>query len=423
MTMGHSEKNFNKRSRTTGGKGDRHGVKNNGDKFKEDQVLTARMSLIKHKILVLSGKGGVGKSTVAVNLAVALALDGERVGLLDVDIHGPSVPKLLGLERAPIRADSEEMILPVLYEKTLKVMSIGFLLQGRDDAVIWRGPMKHGVINQFLRDVEWGDLDYLIIDVPPGTGDEPLSVIQLVEDADGAIVVTTPQEIALIDVRKAVDFCRKLSLRVLGVIENMSGFVCPKCGARTDILGAGGGEEMARSLGVPFLGRIPIDMQIVEAGDAGRPYIRHYGQTETSRAFARIIGHLTDAGDKGPTPSDPRKGDGKMRIAIPLAAGRLSLHFGHCEEFALLDVDLETKEITATETVPAPDHQPGLLPRWLHEHGANVIIAGGMGRRAQQLFAQNDITVVVGASPESPERIVSAYLDGTLEAGENICDH
>jgi len=421
MTIEHSGKSFNKGSRAAGGR-NAHGA-NNADKLKEKQVLMARMSLIKHKILVLSGKGGVGKSTVAVNLAVALALNGERVGLLDVDIHGPSVPKLLGLERAPIRADSEEMILPVLYENTLKVMSIGFLLQGRDDAVIWRGPMKHGVINQFLRDVEWGDLDYLIIDVPPGTGDEPLSVIQLVEDADGAIVVTTPQEIALIDVRKAADFCRKLSLRVLGVIENMSGFVCPRCGETTDILGAGGGEEMARSLDVPFLGRIPIDPQIVEAGDAGKPYVSHYAGTETAKAFARVIKPLTGGGDMVAEVPEARQGDRKMRIAVPLAAGRLSLHFGHCEEFALLDVDPETKEITAKETVPAPDHQPGLLPRWLHERGANVIISGGMGRRAQQLFAQNDITVVVGASPESPEQIVSAYLDGTLEAGENICDH
>jgi len=392
------------------------------EEFLDRQALAERMCRVKHKILVMSGKGGVGKSTVAVNLAVALSLAGKKVGLLDVDIHGPSVPKLLGLDSSPLHG-TQESIEPVVYEDNLKVMSVGLLLRGSDDAVIWRGPMKHAVIKQFLKDVEWGDLDYLIVDVPPGTGDEPLSVVQLVEDADGAIVVTTPQEIALIDVRKAVDFCHKLSLPVLGVIENMSGFVCPTCGEVTNILGAGGGEEMAASLNVPFLGRVPIDPQIVDSGDAGKPYVRHHAHSETSISFARIVKSLTDERDTEKLLSQPWKGDGKMRIAIPLAAGSLSLHFGHCEEFALLDVDPETKEVTAKETLPAPDHQPGLLPRWLHEHGANMIIAGGMGNRAQQLFAQNGITVVTGASPESPEQIVEAYLAGTLQTGDNICDH
>jgi len=392
------------------------------EEFLDRQALTQRMCRIEHKLLVLSGKGGVGKSTVAINLAVALASAGKEVGLLDIDIHGPSVPKLLGLDRATLEG-TQESLSPVVYRDNFKVMSIGFLLRGRDDAVIWRGPMKHGVIKQFLKDVEWGDLDYLIVDVPPGTGDEPLSVIQLIGDADGAVVVTSPQELALIDVRKAVDFCRKLSLPVLGVIENMSGFVCPKCGETTDILGAGGGEDMAKSVNVPFLGRIPIDPQIAVSGDTGKPYVYHYEGTETARAFTHIVNALTDVDKTVPQVPEPQKGDSRMRIAIPLAAGRLSLHFCHCGEFALLDVDLETKEITGTETVPAPGHQPGVLPRWLHERGANVIIASGMGQRAQQLFAQNDITVVVGAGAESPEQLVSAYINETLEAGENICDH
>ena len=258
------------------------------EEFLDRKVLTQRMRRIGRKLLVLSGKGGVGKSTVATNLAVALASAGKQVGLLDIDIHGPSVPKLLGLDGAPLEG-TQESLSPVLYRDNFKVMSIGFLLRGRDDAVIWRGPMKHGVIKQFLKDVEWGDLDYLIVDVPPGTGDEPLSVIQLIGDADGAIVVTSPQEVALIDVRKAVDFCRKLSLPVLGVIENMSGFVCPKCGETTDILGAGGGEDMAKSVNVPFLGRIPIDPQIAVSGDAGKPYVYHYEGTETARAITHIV--------------------------------------------------------------------------------------------------------------------------------------
>jgi len=407
-------------------KGKRHDQQRPGesaDQFTERQALAERMSQIRHKILVISGKGGVGKSTVAVNLAVALAQSGKQVGLLDVDIHGPSVPKLLGLEGAALFQGTGETIAPVRYGDNLKVMSIGFLLRGSDDAVIWRGPMKHGVIKQFLKDVEWGDLDYLIVDVPPGTGDEPLSVIQLIEDADGAVVVTTPQEVALIDVRKAVDFCRKLSLPISGVIENMSGFVCPKCGEVTNVFGSGGGETMAKNLGVSFLGRVPIDPQIAEAGDAGKPYVYHYAKSETAKVFAQIVMCLPDEGDPAHDGSDLQKGDGKMRIAIPLAAGKVSLHFGHCQEFELVDVNLETKEITNRVTLSAPGHEPGLLPRWLHEQGANVIIAGGMGRRAQQLFAQNDITVIVGTSAELPEQLVSAYLDGTLETGDNICDH
>ncbi len=254
--------------------------------FLNNQALQERLQKIKHKIIVLSGKGGVGKSTVAVNLAVALLAAGRRVGLLDVDIHGPSIPKMLHLENTRVEA-TPEAILPV--EKDgLKVMSIGFLIQDPDDAVIWRGPMKMGVIEQFLKDVEWGALDYLIIDSPPGTGDEPLSVCQLVRDPDGAVIVTTPQDVATSDVRRSITFCRRLGLPVLGVVENMSGFVCPKCGAVTNIFKTGGGARMAQDMGVPFLGRIPLDRAVDEAGDAGRPFVEEAG-TETAQAFARIV--------------------------------------------------------------------------------------------------------------------------------------
>jgi len=256
--------------------------------FQEQLELTERMSKIKFKIMVLSGKGGVGKSTIAVNLAVSLGLEGYKVGLLDVDIHGPSVPGLLNLQGRPVATEGNKII-PVPLSDNLKVMSIGFLLQNQDDAVIWRGPMKMNIIKQFLKDVEWGELDYLIIDSPPGTGDEPLSVCQLIDDADGAIVVTTPQEVALADVRKSINFCRQLKLRVLGVIENMSGFVCPKCGTVTEIFKSGGGETMAREMDVPFLGRIPIDANIAKASDAGTPYIYHYSKTDTAKAMTEAI--------------------------------------------------------------------------------------------------------------------------------------
>ncbi len=266
------------------------------DESLEQQALQQRMGHIRHKILVMSGKGGVGKSTVAANLAISLALAGKKVGLLDVDIHGPSIPKMLKLDDADVQV-KDGTIQPV--EKAgLKVMSIGFLLRDRDDAVIWRGPMKMGAIKQFLKDVDWGDLDYLIIDSPPGTGDEPLSVCQLAAPVDGAVIVTTPQDVATADVRRSIGFCRQLDLRVIGVVENMSGFACPKCGAVTDIFKSGGGELMAADMGVPFLGRIPIDPAVGEACDDGTPFVYHYGRTETAKAFARMVAPILELSDK-----------------------------------------------------------------------------------------------------------------------------
>jgi len=250
----------------------------------EQEQIRNRVKQIKHQILILSGKGGVGKSTVAVNLAVSLSLSGKSVGLLDIDIHGPSVPKILNLEGTALQTDGKAL-LPVEVSENLKVMSIGFLLQNSDDAVIWRGPRKYHMIKQFLKDVNWGELDFLIIDSPPGTGDEPLSIVQLLENADGAVIITTPQQLAIVDVKKCITFCRQLNLPVLGVVENMSGFVCPKCGERTDIFKSGGGEQMAEQMNVPFLGRIPINQQIVDACDAGQPYLQHYSQSQTAEAF------------------------------------------------------------------------------------------------------------------------------------------
>jgi ATP-binding protein involved in chromosome partitioning len=267
------------------------------------QKLRGRLSRIGHKIVVLSGKGGVGKSTVAVNLACSLMLAGKRVGLLDVDIHGPSVPTLLNLGAEKLAAEGDALLPVDLGD--LKVMSIGFLLRSREEAVIWRGPMKMGVIRQFLADVAWGDLDYLVVDTPPGTGDEPLSVCQLIEDADGALLVATPQEVAISSVRKTVTFCRQLGLPVLGVVENMSGFVCPHCGRGTDIFFKGGAEKMAAEMGVPFLGRIPLDPHIAAGGDSGRPFVHVEAASETARAFEAVVTAVTarcEASASAPSP-------------------------------------------------------------------------------------------------------------------------
>ena len=267
------------------------------EEIKEKIAIQHNISGIKHKIIVLSGKGGVGKSTVATNIAIALSQKGKKVGLIDVDIHGPSIPKMLGLEGAKLRG-TEEGMLPVDYSDSLKVMSIGFILRDQKDAIIWRAPLKHSLIRQFLRDVRWEGLDYLIVDSPPGTGDEPLSVVQLLENADGAVIVTTPQDVALTDVKKAITFCRQVNLPIIGVVENMSGFVCPYCGKTADIFKSGGGEKLASEMGVPFLGRIPIEPKIVESGDSGKPYLQYYRDSETSRAFDTTIQPILVLGDK-----------------------------------------------------------------------------------------------------------------------------
>ncbi len=257
----------------------------------DQQQITDALKRIKHKFVVLSGKGGVGKSTVAVNLAFSLSMHGSEVGLLDVDIHGPNIPKMLNIENERVMGD-EKGITPVLVPPHLKVMSMAFLLSTRDSPVIWRGPMKMGAIRQFLGEVHWGDLDYLIIDLPPGTGDEPLSIAQLIPETAGAIVVTTPQEVALLDSRKSVNFARVLKLPIVGIVENMSGFVCPHCGETTDLFKAGGGKKAAEEMDVPFLGKVPIDPKIVESGDSGEPIVLAHEGSPAAQAFHSIVDNI-----------------------------------------------------------------------------------------------------------------------------------
>ena len=272
-----------------------------GDKrlqeYLDSRQLQDRMDRIRHKIMVLSGKGGVGKSTVAANIAVALALEGRSVGILDLDFHGPSIPKLLNLENRRPGSDGQSF-LPVEYAHGIKVMSMGFLLPDENSAVIWRGPLKMGAIKQLLSEVSWGDLDYLIIDFPPGTGDEALSAAQLLPETDGAVIVTTPQDLSLTDVRKSIDFCRQVKVPIIGVIENMSGLVCPHCQGVIDVFKRGGGEAMAGETGVPFLGRIPIDPLVVESSDKGTPFVYHNNGTEAAKAFLLAIEPLLNLEDK-----------------------------------------------------------------------------------------------------------------------------
>jgi ATP-binding protein involved in chromosome partitioning len=256
----------------------------------EMALIRKRMSKIKHKIAVISGKGGVGKSLVTVNLAVALAKHGRngKVGVLDADIHGPCVPKMLGMKGQTLQSGPPG-VFPASGPLDLKVVSMGFLLPSDDAPVIWRGPLKMGAIKQFLSEIVWGNLDYLLIDLPPGTGDESLSVLQLLPEMDGVIIVTIPSEVSQDVVKKAVSFARKMDTPIIGIVENMSGIVCPHCGERIEVFGTGGGENISVEMGVPLLGSIPLDPRISTAMDAGTPFIAAQPESPASKAFQAIV--------------------------------------------------------------------------------------------------------------------------------------
>ena len=255
-----------------------------------DELIKTRMSKIKHKIVVLSGKGGVGKSVITANLALALAWHGRPslIGVLDADITGPSIPKILNARKQLLSAGPPG-IFPAIGPLGIKIISMDYLLPNDETPVIWRGPMKASAIKQFLAEIVWGDLEYLLVDLPPGTGDEALTITQSIPSIDGAIIVTIPSEISQLVVRKAVSFCRILNLPVIGIIENMSGFICPRCGAEINILMYGGGERIAKDMNIEFLGRIPLDQRICEASDKGVPFIVEYYETPVAKVFMNIV--------------------------------------------------------------------------------------------------------------------------------------
>jgi len=263
-------------------------------KVQDEQDIAVKNSLdkIKNKFMVMSGKGGVGKTSVSVNLGIALSKKGFKVGIMDVDIHGPDVPRMLGLE-GMLGMSGNQKLVPIKYSETLSAVSIESLSPSKDDAIIWRGPIKHGVIRQFIGDVEWGELDYLIIDSPPGTGDEPLTVAQIIPDAK-AIIVTTPQEVALGDVRKSINFCRTVNMEMFGLIENMSGFSCPHCGKSVELFGSGGGEKTAAAAKINFWGKIPFDTHVVSCGDAGACFQDNYSDSPVAKAFADIAQKMAE---------------------------------------------------------------------------------------------------------------------------------
>ena len=393
----------------------------------QDAEIKRTLGHIKNKLLVMSGKGGVGKSSLAAFLAIGLAKKGKNVGLMDIDLHGPSIPRLLGLKDNIQNVTEAGKADPIHFLPNLRVISIESLMgEDKDLATIWRGPLKIGVIRQFMSDIDWPELDYLIIDSPPGTGDEPLTIAQTIPDAK-AIIVTTPQEISLADVRKSINFCRHVNMHILGIVENMSGLECPHCGKRIDLFSARGGEFMAKKENLPLLASLPIEPEFVQKGDAGnlaafdgqgRPFIQEF-----AKMVDQVI-KLTTKDESAPTEETKQgavqSGD-RVIFAVPVAGGKLSAHFGHCEQFALIET--ENGEIKGKSMHVPPPHEPGVLPKWLHDKGAHVIIAGGMGTRAQQLFNENGIKVVIGAQSDVPEVLVHQYLSNNLVTGENICDH
>jgi Mrp family chromosome partitioning ATPase len=255
----------------------------------QDIAINKSLGKIKNKILVMSGKGGVGKSTVAVNLALGLANRGYKVGLMDVDLHGPDICRMLDLTgNLEPPKNPDDLVAPLIYNDNVKVVSLEYMMKDRDEAIIWRGPLKIQAIRQFVADMDWGELDYLVVDAPPGTGDEPLSIAQTIPNVQ-AIVVTTPQAVALADVRKSINFCKTVEMPIVGLIENMSGFICPHCDETVDIFSSGGGEKTARDFDLPFLGKLPMDPRVVVAGDTGKPYLSSDENTPAIKAFTTVV--------------------------------------------------------------------------------------------------------------------------------------
>ncbi|MEW6502281.1 MAG: Mrp/NBP35 family ATP-binding protein [Thermodesulfobacteriota bacterium] len=260
----------------------------------QNVAIDQSLGRIRHKILVMSGKGGVGKSTVSVNVAIGLAKKGYKVGLMDVDLHGPDIVRMLNMHgRMEGELTREGKMPPMRYSENLKVMSLESMMENRDEPIIWRGPLKNQAIRQFIADVAWGDLDYLVIDAPPGTGDEPMTVAHTIKDAK-ALVVTTPQQVALADVRKSINFCKHVKMAILGLVENMSGFICPHCDKPVEIFKTGGGEQLAKEFGLKFLGRIPVDPKVVTAGDDGTPYLSSGASGHATAAFEAMLAKVEE---------------------------------------------------------------------------------------------------------------------------------
>ena len=373
----------------------------------QERRLQEQLAKIRHKIMVMSGKGGVGKSSVAVNLAIGLSRQDFMVGLLDVDLHGPNVPKMLGLRRGRLQRRPDGRIGAIVYSPNLKFLSIEPLLPQEDAAVIWRGPLKISAIRQFIADIDWGKLDYLVIDAPPGTGDEPLTVAKTIPDAY-ALLVTTPQEVSLIDVRKSYNFCRKVKMRILGLVENMSGFICPHCGKEVDLFKRGGGERLAEELGIRFLGRIPVDPRVVAAGDAGKPMIAAYPESKTAEAFEELVRNVVAATEE--LHRDVEEGR-YMRVAIPVE-GPVVTELEKSDLFALYDI--ERGQVKVKDVAKKPEDAS--LDLWLKEQVVTHLIAPKIPEDLKGKLTGVGVRLVEGVSPKiKADLAIQDYLSGILK--------
>jgi len=382
---------------------------NSGDDISPEECqLRWVLAEIRHKLMVMSGKGGVGKSSVAVTLALSLARRGFAVGLMDVDLHGPDVYRMLGLGE-PLDLVQAQYNLPADLYHNLKVISIEAMMKDRDAAVIWRGPIKHKIIRQFLTEIVWGPLDFLVIDAPPGTGDEPLTVAHTIPEAQ-AIIVTTPQEISLADVRKSINFCRKVGMPILGVVENMSHLICPDCGKSIPLFTSGGGSRGVQSLEQALLGSLPFDPQIVEAADAGRLTGVDASQSPFLQALDRTVDAILAAlGKPEPQKTLPRREAGVLKFAVPLHNGQLAEKLGQDQRFSLITV--RENQIVAQEEAAPPDFKPGILPAWLDRQGITHLITAGMSDNARKFFQRKGIEVIDGDPALPPVTLVRQYLD------------
>jgi len=366
----------------------------------EEKALCRTLAQIRHKILVMSGKGGVGKSSVAVALALGLARAGHKVGMMDVDIHGPNVLRMLGLKE-PFDLASAQFLMPPEIFHNLKVISIEAVMRDREIAVIWRGPLKHQLIRQFLTEVQWGFLDYLIIDAPPGTGDEPMSVAQTIPEAK-AVIITTPQEISLADVRKSINFCQKINLDILGLVENMSGYHCPHCGKDLPLFRQGGGEKTAQAFNIPFLGSLPFDPQVVEAADQGQLVELTEENSPFFEGLRPVVKYVAKV-----LPPQPAREPGELRFAVPLDNGKVAAAPTKAAEIALLTV--KDGAITKKEIMPRPDLDPANFMFWLENLGVSHL-AGDLGEAAIGLLKRKGIDVVTPSLDQTPEQVVEAYV-------------
>ena len=369
-------------------------------KSEEEKALCRTLAQIRHKILVMSGKGGVGKSSVAVSLALSLARAGHKVGLMDVDIHGPNVLRMLGLKE-PFDLASAQFIMPPELFHNLKVISVEAVMRDREIAVIWRGPLKHQLIRQFLTEVQWGFLDYLIIDAPPGTGDEPMSVAQTIPEAK-AVIITTPQEISLADVRKSINFCQKINLEILGIVENMSGYHCPHCGQDLPLFRKGGGQRTAQAFNVPFLGSLPFDPQVVEAADQGQLVNLDEEKSPFFEALRPLVNYLAKV-----LPPQPDREPGELRFAIPMDDGKVAAVPTKAAQFTLFTV--KNGAIVSQETMPKPDLDPVNFPIWLENLGVSHI-AGDLSDTAKGLLERKGIEVIAPTPGQAPEEVVKGYV-------------